>query len=86
MTPARIILTSEVDFEKEYKEFLREGIEIHGPKSMPEKGDELWFQIEAGLPKAGIDPEKDTTHVLDGSSSGCWERRCRIRDIATEVL
>jgi hypothetical protein len=65
MTLDRIISAAEVDFEKEYEEFQREGIDTHGPETGPEKGDELWFQIEAGLPRAGLDPEKDTTHISD---------------------
>ena len=29
------------------------------------KGDELWFQLETHLLRAGLDPERDTTHILD---------------------
>jgi hypothetical protein len=65
MTLGRIISAAEVHFEKEYEEFQRECIDTHGPETAPKKGDELWFQIEAGLPRAGLDPEKDTTHVSD---------------------
>jgi hypothetical protein len=64
-TPARMALTADADFEKEYKMFQKEGIEIEGPRSTPRKGDELWFQLEAELPRVGLDPEKDTTHVSD---------------------
>jgi hypothetical protein len=64
-TPARMALTGDADFEKEYEVFQKEGIEIEGPRNTPRKGDEFWFQLEAGLPRAGLDPEKDTTHVSD---------------------
>jgi hypothetical protein len=64
-TPARMALTADADFEKEYKMFQKEGIEIKGPRSTPRKGDELWFQLEAELPRVGLDPEKDTIHVSD---------------------
>ena len=29
------------------------------------KDDELWFQLEAGLLRAGLDPKRHTTHISD---------------------
>jgi hypothetical protein len=43
----------------------QEELEGEGPSIELKKGEEVWFQIEAGLPRGGLDPEKDTTHVSD---------------------
>jgi hypothetical protein len=43
----------------------QEELEGEGPSTELKKGEEVWFQVEAGLPRGGLDPEKDTTHVSD---------------------
>jgi hypothetical protein len=43
----------------------QEELEDEGPSTELKKGEEVWFQVEAGLPRGGLDPEKDTTHVSD---------------------
>jgi hypothetical protein len=65
MPPNSLTLNKKKDIEQEYEEFEKEGLDIRGSKIDYRKGDELWFQLVAGLPRLGLDPERDTTHVSD---------------------
>ena len=65
MPPNSLTLNKEKYIEQEYEEFEKEGLDIQGSKIDYRKGDELWFQLIAGLPRVGLDPERDTTHVSD---------------------
>jgi hypothetical protein len=60
-----LTLNKEQDIDQEYEEFEKEGLDIQGSNIDYRKGDELWFQLVAGLPRVGLDPERDTTHVSD---------------------
>jgi hypothetical protein len=40
-------------------------LEAQVPTNELKKRKEVWFQVEAGLPRGGLDPEKDTSHVSD---------------------
>jgi hypothetical protein len=50
---------------REMNDNEREKLEAQGPTNELKKGEEEWFQLEAGLPRGGLDPEKDTSHVSD---------------------
>jgi hypothetical protein len=61
----RLTLSTAEEFEHEYEEFEDKGLDMQGSMSDYKKGDELWFQLEAGLPRTGLDLERDTTHISD---------------------
>ena len=65
MPPNSLTLNKEQDIDQEYEEFEKEGLDIRGSNIDYKKGDEFWFQLVAGLPRIGLDPERDTTRVLD---------------------
>jgi hypothetical protein len=50
---------------REINDNEREELEAQGPTNELKKGGEVWFQVEAWLPRGGLDPEKDTSHVSD---------------------
>ena len=95
MTPTRITLNDEDDFEKEYQEFQKEGLELQSPMCKPHKGDEFWFQFEARLPRAGLDPKKDTTYISNKDlfrmfrekvpNRGYWYRSIAIIKVTSSV-
>jgi hypothetical protein len=75
---------------------LRKMLEMDNVTREMKRGSEHWFGIEVGLPRSGIDPERDTSHVSDNDlielfgprvrNFGYLYRKAKVRKVILRVI